>query len=327
MYLVSCVVMEDEIMHDPSDDQQPRSEPEIIDGAAMKKKVSRPRGPTKGIHSKLEVQRVLQWDELIRPTGEYAGAYKRYCGKISRSKVSILYNSWDDVPKDIETTLWEDVKLWRDFKSRLVTRWITKTRKGFNNDTQPFVLYPFITQEIWDQFAKECISKDVKVANKHLHFLDQKSYVEMIPIRKRKGYIPSSSTASSVDSSTSLVVSSLSDRTLPCLLARSKKDKNENYVFHNEETQKIKEPIDDWKSKENEGEFVSRRMDGALSRVLQSKDHFERVLTAENSVEITSVWGDPDRSSTARKGRGMDDEEMQALEARVTQRVRDQTIK
>ena len=35
-------------------------------------------------------------------------------------------------------------KRWIDSKSRFVSRWITKTRKGPNNYTQPYVLYPFI---------------------------------------------------------------------------------------------------------------------------------------------------------------------------------------
>ncbi|XP_057246942.1 uncharacterized protein LOC130589603 [Beta vulgaris subsp. vulgaris] len=148
----------------------------------------------------------------------------------------------------------------------------------------------------------------------------------MIPIWQSRGYIPSA-TASSVDSSTSSLISSLPDRTLPWLLARSKKDKDGNFFFPNEETQKIKESIDDWKKKEAEGEFVPSRMDDALSRALQRKDRPGRVLTAGRSIGITSVWGDPDRSSTARKGRVMDDEEIQALEARVSQRVREQKWK
>ena len=48
MYLVLGVVMEDEIMHDASDDQQPRSELEITDGGARKKKVSKPEVLQKG---------------------------------------------------------------------------------------------------------------------------------------------------------------------------------------------------------------------------------------------------------------------------------------
>ncbi|XP_057250815.1 uncharacterized protein LOC130591503 [Beta vulgaris subsp. vulgaris] len=155
-------------MRDASD------EPQITDGAATKKK-SRPRGPTKGIRSKPGIQRVLAWDEWIRPIGRYAVEYKIYCGEISRSKVSILYDTWDDVPEGTKNTLWEDAKRefgieedvlkkrdvlttcdkrWRDFKSRLVTRWITKTRKGPNNDRLPYVMYPFITREIGTSLYK-----------------------------------------------------------------------------------------------------------------------------------------------------------------------------
>ncbi|XP_057249305.1 uncharacterized protein LOC130590773 [Beta vulgaris subsp. vulgaris] len=178
MYMVSGIVMADETMRDASD------EPQITDGAATKKK-SRPRD--------------LLWE-------------------ISRSKVSILYDTWDDVPEGTKNTLWEDAKRefgieedvlkkrdvlttcdkrWRDFKSRLVTRWITKTRKGPNNDRLPYVMYPFITREIWDQFVQKCSSKEFQAksakarisqaANKHPHFLGQKSYAEMIPIWQSRG--------------------------------------------------------------------------------------------------------------------------------------------
>ncbi|XP_057251683.1 uncharacterized protein LOC130591788 [Beta vulgaris subsp. vulgaris] len=178
-------------------------------------------------------------------------------------------------------------------------------------------MYPYITREIWDQFVKKCSTKEFQAksakarisqaANKHPHFLGQKSYAEMIPIWQSRGYIPSATT-SSVDSSTSSLITSLPDRTLPWLLARSKKDKDGKLFFPNEETQKIKESIDDWKKKEAEGEFVPGRMDDALSRALQRKDRPGRVLTAGHSIGITSVWGDPDRRSSASKGKGMDDE-------------------
>ncbi|XP_057247185.1 uncharacterized protein LOC130589706 [Beta vulgaris subsp. vulgaris] len=129
-------------------------------------------------------------------------------------------------------------------------------RNGPNNDRRPYVMYPFITREIWDKFVEKCSSKEFQAksekarisqaANKHPHFLGQKSYAEMIPIWQSRGYIPSA-TASSVDSSTSSLIP-------PC--------------------------------------------------------------------QIGHCLG----FSTARKGRGMDDEEIQALEARLSQRVREQTL-
>ena len=51
-------------------------------------------------------------------------------------------------------------------------------------------------------------------------------------------------------------------------------------------------------------------MDDALSHALQRKDRHGCVLIVGRSIGITSVWGDPDWSSIARKGRGMDEEEM-----------------
>ncbi|XP_021747893.1 uncharacterized protein LOC110713755 [Chenopodium quinoa] len=88
--------MDDEDMHNRSmslqgvEDEphnQSQSEQQTTDSQKKKKK---PRGPSKGLKSMPEVPRVLEWDELCRPIGKWAKAYKTHLGEISRAKVSIL---------------------------------------------------------------------------------------------------------------------------------------------------------------------------------------------------------------------------------------------
>lgn len=87
---------------------QSQSEQQTTDSQKKKKK---PRGPSKGLKSMPGVPRVLEWDELCRPIGKWAKAYKTHLGEISRAKVSILYKDWNQVPQGIKDTLWEDVKV------------------------------------------------------------------------------------------------------------------------------------------------------------------------------------------------------------------------
>lgn len=93
--------MEDEDMHDQSEPQN----------NASQEKKKKPRGPSKGLKSMPGVPRVLDWDEFNRPVGKWSKAYKVHVGEISRAKVSILFKDWDEVPKGIKDTLWEDVKV------------------------------------------------------------------------------------------------------------------------------------------------------------------------------------------------------------------------
>ncbi|KAL2904654.1 Dynamin-related protein 5A, partial [Bienertia sinuspersici] len=82
-----------------------------------------------------------------------------------------------DVPQGIKDTIWEDTKRefqiddneekksivlsacdkrWRDFKTRLVSVWITHTRYVGQDPRPPYVTYAsFLTKEIWEEFVKQ----------------------------------------------------------------------------------------------------------------------------------------------------------------------------
>ncbi|XP_056697227.1 uncharacterized protein [Spinacia oleracea] len=315
------------------------------------KQKKKPRGPTKGIKSMPGVPRIIEWDHLDRPTGKWATDYKNHIGEISRAKVSILIRTWEDVSQGIKDTLWEDVKRefhitdetkkevvlkscdkrWREFKSRLTTGWIRGTRKRPKDEKMPYDLYSYITKDIWKEFVKirtseeaEEISEKARQSqsfNIYPHHMGQKSYAEMTSEWQRKGYIPSVS-SSSEGSSASTISSSLPSRTCLWLLARSVPDEKGNPYLPDEGTQKVKENIDEWKRKQDEGEFVPKSArDDVLSRAL-GKTKEGRPLTFGGGVGIKAVWGTGERRSFRRYG----DAEMEEMEARVTKRVKDETI-
>ncbi|XP_021721497.1 uncharacterized protein LOC110689059 [Chenopodium quinoa] len=181
--------MEDEDLHNrsmslQSEEDEPHnqslSELQTTDSQKKKKK---PRGPSKGLKSMPGVPRVLEWDELCRPIGKWAKASKIHVGEISRAKVSILYKDWNQVPQGIKDTLWEDVKrefqieededkkkkvlrtcdkTWRDFKIKLVSGWITCTRNMPKEIRMSYVLYDFISEDMWKTFVEEHTTDDFK---------------------------------------------------------------------------------------------------------------------------------------------------------------------
>ncbi|XP_056695372.1 uncharacterized protein [Spinacia oleracea] len=195
----------------------------------------------------------------------------------------------------------------------------------------PYDLYSYITKDIWKEFVKirtseeaEEISEKARQSqsfNIYPHHMGQKSYAEMTSEWQRKGYIPSVS-SSSEGSSASTISSSLPSRTCLWLLARSVPDEKGNPYLPDEGTQKVKENIDEWKRKQDEGEFVPKSArDDVLSRAL-GKTKEGRPLTFGGGVGIKAVWGTGERRSFRRYG----DAEMEEMEARVTKRVKDETI-
>lgn len=109
------------------------------------------------------------------------------------------------------------------------------------------------------------------------------------------------------------------------LLARSIDDGKGNPNLPDEETQKVKESIDEWRKKEVDGTFVPKRRDDVLSRAIGKQDHNGRAIAFGGGVGIKAVWGTGEWHS-ARRGGDFEDDELEELEARVAQRVREETI-
>lgn len=52
---------------------------------------------------------------------------------------------------------------WKDFKTKLVGGWITKTRKLPEDHNEPYEIYDSITQDQWELFKKNCETENFKV--------------------------------------------------------------------------------------------------------------------------------------------------------------------
>ncbi|XP_021754760.1 uncharacterized protein LOC110720065 isoform X1 [Chenopodium quinoa] len=197
-----------------------------------------------------------------------------------------------------------------------------------------YVLYDFISEDMWKTFVEEHSTDDFKEIsekarqsqsfNEYPHHLGAKSYGEMNIVWRRKGYIPTASSASST-SSCSSVVSSLPDRTYAWLLARSIEDDKGNPYLPDEKTREVKESIDNWRNQQAEGKFVPNRHDDILSLALGKKDRNGRAIAFGNGIGIKAAWGSGERRS-GRRGREFGDDELEELEARVARRVREETM-
>ena len=52
---------------------------------------------------------------------------------------------------------------WKDFKTKLVSGWITKTRKLSEGHSEPYEFYDGITQAQWETFKKNRETEEFKV--------------------------------------------------------------------------------------------------------------------------------------------------------------------
>lgn len=52
---------------------------------------------------------------------------------------------------------------WKDFKTKLVSGWITKTRKLPENHKEPYEFYDGVTKSQWETFKKYCETEEFKV--------------------------------------------------------------------------------------------------------------------------------------------------------------------
>ncbi|XP_048491524.2 uncharacterized protein LOC125492836 [Beta vulgaris subsp. vulgaris] len=136
------------------------------------------RGPTMNLHNTGDM--VLEFDDLGRPTGPWRAKYGVWIG-LSIRKLNINW-SWRHISPTLLDVMWTDTmnmfhlpdevrykKLylsalnvrWRDFKSKLVSGWITMTRvrskKEKLGDSPPDV-YKHIKKEDWATFKEKMMS-------------------------------------------------------------------------------------------------------------------------------------------------------------------------
>ncbi|XP_010688840.1 uncharacterized protein LOC104902680 [Beta vulgaris subsp. vulgaris] len=126
----------------------PRKEVKTITEATSKvaTKKRKGRGPTKGL--RVTTPMTLEYDDMGQPCGKWRAKYGQHIGLCMR-KLNIL-TKWKEVPEGMKKALWEDTcdifhitpdenkkalflsavaERFRAFKSKLVSGWITNTRK------------------------------------------------------------------------------------------------------------------------------------------------------------------------------------------------------
>lgn len=150
-------------------------------------RTKRYRGEVKGLKSP-NVPKFLEWDAFNRPTGHWLKDYRQQIGKTVHTKVSILINTWEKVPQGLQDTLWDYIKTmyhiddnpakkkyvmthlkdrFRDWKAKLVSGYITKTRKMSPDAEPPYVVYEAITEDIWKQFVAAKTTNEFKGETNH----------------------------------------------------------------------------------------------------------------------------------------------------------------
>ncbi|KAL6549910.1 hypothetical protein OROMI_020398 [Orobanche minor] len=127
----------------------------------------------------------IEWDEINRPVGKWKKQFVNHIGNISRRKISILIDSWKNVPQVLKDTLWLDVKrefrvednpfykakvlqkcctAWTGHKTKLVTGWIECSRPMPINKRMPYEEYKdHISEEVWNEFVKMHTTDEAKV--------------------------------------------------------------------------------------------------------------------------------------------------------------------
>ncbi|XP_056687870.1 uncharacterized protein [Spinacia oleracea] len=185
----------------------------------------------------------------------------------------------------------------RDWKAKLVSGHITKTRKISPNAKPPYLVYEAITEEIWQQFVaakttdtfKEISEKARKSQshNLHPHFMGQKSYSQKETEWEVEGRYPS---VGSTDST-------MRKRHLNWIFGRQKKNEKGEYVFPKDEARLVGEKIDKEVQEVEQGIWTPHRQDDVLSRSLGKKDRRGRVVAVGGTIGHQAYWGKPVRNN------------------------------
>ncbi|XP_048493821.2 uncharacterized protein LOC125494217 [Beta vulgaris subsp. vulgaris] len=246
-------------------------------------------------------------------------------------KLSIL-TTWKVVTEGMKKALWEDTvnlfhiepdeakkevflsavaKRFRDFKTKLVSGWMTLRRKrtkskklteGKEKENEegeekekeneqgrvelPYEIWDHITEEDWEAFVAQkttpkAVEKRTKAyisssKKKFNHHMGPKTYEQS---RKEclevDGFYPSISSSSGGTSSSTITTKKI-DRVADWYCSLHSRDANGRRTISDPGTKKIADAVLGWKHKEVAGEFVPKANKDALYMVL-GKDHDGRV--------------------------------------------------
>ncbi|KAK9665928.1 hypothetical protein RND81_14G146500 [Saponaria officinalis] len=204
-------------------------------------------------------------------------------------------------------------KRFRDFKSKLVSGWISKTRKRakFEDDREPPEIWKHIKIEDWKLFqqvktsspAKRKLVKAVECAkmNEHHHRLGQNDFNTARETWIKDGFYPGCGTisGSTGNESTSLMTIDV-NRADDWFCAMHSKDKETGkYVVKKPKTKEVAEKYLEIKKKQAEGKFIPERNRDALYFALGEKeDNPSRARGfGGGNVTVRQAFGAPPRQS------------------------------
>ncbi|KAL2943715.1 N-formyl-4-amino-5-aminomethyl-2-methylpyrimidine deformylase [Bienertia sinuspersici] len=230
-----------------------------------------------------------------------------------------LFHIEDGPGKEKEKLFHSDVaRRLRDFKAKLVDRWISKTRKppGKIAHLMPWEVYKgFITQQNWKIFEADHTADEAKAIsekarnnatlNKHHYHLDRKSYK-----RNREQWINDGGYSTDADISTSR----LGKRELGWLLAKEAPCEGGAWAILDDNTQKVAKKYENY-MQQAQGTSVPKQNTDALCMALGEKDHRGYVYGVGGlNVGHQKAFAKPDQKST---GSSLDRQSMDKIKAPI----------
>ncbi|XP_057529019.1 uncharacterized protein LOC130807718 [Amaranthus tricolor] len=242
------------------------------------------RGPTKNL--KVTETMHLEYNALGQPCGKWRRQYGKQVGLCIR-KLSILH-AWNEVPGGLKNSLWHDIvnlfhiesdedkknvflsavaERFRDFKSKLVTGWITKTRpcttkkvktgnEGGKQEPSkmPYEIWGHISKRDWEAFVtkrttpievKKCgKASDSASKRKFYHRLGQKKYDEVRKEWVEAGLYPNQSSSTPSSTTNSAYVNTLAgDRVRDWYCGLHSRDASGKFTINDPGTKKIADAV------------------------------------------------------------------------------------
>ncbi|XP_021755815.1 uncharacterized protein LOC110721000 [Chenopodium quinoa] len=314
---------ESDVGDEDNDDEEDHMD-EMMDGVGdhlNERDNKRSRGPSKEVQVKEPM--FLEYDDLGQPTGDWEHVYGRHLGCCAK-KININVKRYRLVPEADKQKFWDKTKAlfhiedgpkkekeklfhsgvanrFRGFKAKLVSRWITKTRKPPEKSAHlmPWEIYKgFITKADWKKFEGDRTTDEAKaisdkarknaIQNKYYHHLGSKSYK-----RSKAQWIKDGRYPTDTDGAPSCRIAK---RGLEWILARQVPGEGGTWVITNDETRKVAKKYEDYTQKQAQGTFIPQRNVDALCMALGKKDHSGRVYGVGGlNVGYCKAFGKPDQ--------------------------------
>ncbi|KAK9724019.1 hypothetical protein RND81_05G042100 [Saponaria officinalis] len=311
------------------------------------------RGATTGKKmKKINTPMFIDFDDNGRACGKWKDKYSTQVGILGRA-VDINIANWKIVPDGLKDTIWLDLQktfnindrqksnvlshvgsCWRNFKTRLTSMFVYKTKKQNRVVPldDPLSLYSFISKEQWEKFKKSREDKSFKEKseagraaqkfNMHPHFLGRSGYNG----KQEKWLQEEMTSASKMSQSIELsftnesIASLLSDRSYNWIRAHTPSEGKTIPA----QTKELIDEINRWKEKEKEGEFVPNRFEDALALATNKKDHPGRTRGVGSRVRLRAYFGEP--KSNGQRGRYYTEEDMRLSEYKIAEKVKKETL-